>query len=239
MTALIRGEIIKAATTRTMLAYAAIAVAFAIAQTLVTILAVSIDLTAVTEKKAAIAGLPVLLLLLGIVGAAGEHRHRTAAPAVLVGGRDSGVLLLARACAYAVTGVAVAVPALAVTLAIGLPLLAGEPGAALGAGDVALVAGGSLLAAALSASFGVALGALVRNQVVAVTGTLVVMLIVLPLVQALSGTVLDLTPFGAAQGFAGETLTTLSWGQAGLVLAGWTLVALIAATVVERRRDIA
>jgi uncharacterized membrane protein YGL010W len=62
---------------------------------------------------------------------------------------------------------------------------------------------------------------------------------VLPLVQALSGTVLDLTPFGAAQGVAGATLATLSWGEAGLVLVGWTLVALIAAIVVERRRDIA
>ena len=47
-----------------------------------------------------------------------------------------------------------------------------------------------------------ALGALVRNQVVAVTGTLVVIFVVLPLVQAINGTVLDLTPFGAAQGVA-------------------------------------
>jgi ABC-2 type transport system permease protein len=239
MTALIRGEIIKAATTRTILAYAAMAVVLAVAQVLVTILAASSDLTAPADKKAAIAGLPLLLLLLGIVGAAGEYRHRTVAPAVLVTGRDGGVMLLARAGAYAVTGVAVAALATVITLAVGLPLLAGESGTSLGAGDVALVAGGSLLAAALSASFGVALGALVRNQVVAVTGTLVVIFVVLPLVQALSGTVLDLTPFGAAQGVAGATLATLSWGEAGLVLVGWTLVALIAAIVVERRRDIA
>jgi hypothetical protein len=239
MTALIRGEIIKAATTRTILAYAAMAVVLAVAQVLVTILAASSDLTAPADKKAAIAGLPLLLLLLGIVGAAGEYRHRTVAPAVLVTGRDGGVMLLARAGAYAVTGVAVAALATVITLAVGLPLLADESGTSLGAGDVALVAGGSLLAAALSASFGVALGALVRNQVVAVTGTLVVIFVVLPLVQALSGTVLDLTPFGAAQGVAGATLATLSWGEAGLVLVGWTLVALIAAIVVERRRDIA
>jgi hypothetical protein len=239
MTALIRGEIIKATTTRTIYAYAAIAALLALAHVLVTVLALSGDLTAAAEKKAVIAGLPVLLLLFGIVGAAGEHRHRTVAPAVLVSGRDGGVLLLARAGAYAAVAVAVAALASIVSLAVGLPLLAGEAGASLGTGDVAVVAGGSLLAAALSAGFGVALGALVRNQVVAVTGTLVVMFIVLPLVQALSGTVLDLTPFGAAQGVAGETLTTLSWGEAGLVLAGWTLVALIAATVVERRRDVA
>ena len=102
MTALIRGEIIKATTTRTILAYAAMAVVLAVAQVLVTILAKTADLTALADKKEAIAGLPMLLMLLGIVGAAGEYRHRTAAPAVLVTGRDGGVLLLARAVAYAV-----------------------------------------------------------------------------------------------------------------------------------------
>jgi ABC-2 type transport system permease protein len=239
MTGLIRGEIIKATTTRTILAYAALAVVLAIAQVLVTILATSSDLTALASKKEAIAGLPLLLLLLGIVGAAGEYRHRTVAPAVLVTGRDGGFMLLTRAGAYAITGVAVAALATVITLAVGLPLLAGESGTALAAADVALVAGGSLLAAALSAIFGVALGALVRNQVVAVTGTLVVIFVALPLVQAFSGTLLDLTPFGAAQGVAGARLATLSWSEAGLVLLGWTLLALIAAMVAERRRDIA
>ena len=239
MTALIRGEIIKATTTRTILAYAAMAVVLAVGQVLVTILATSSDLTALADKKEALAGLPLLLLLLGIVGAAGEHRHRTVAPAVLVTGRDGGFMLLARAGAYAITGVAVAALATVITLAVGLPLLAAESGTGLAAADVALVAGGSLLAAALSAMFGVAVGALVRNQVAAVTGTLVVMFVALPLVQALSGTALDLTPFGAAQGVAGSTLATLSWVEAGVVLVGWTLLALIAAVVGERRRDIA
>jgi ABC-2 type transport system permease protein len=239
MTAPIRGEIIKATTTRTILVYAAMATVLAVAQVLVTILATSSDLTALADKKEAIAGLPLVLLLLGIVGAAGEHRHRTVAPAVLVSGRDGGVMLLARAAAYAITGVAVAALAMVSSLAVGLPLLASESGTALAFGDVVLVAGGSLLAAALSAMLGVALGALVRNQVAAVTGTLVVIFVALPLVHALSATALDLTPFGAAQGVAGATLAALSWSEAGLVLVGWTLVALIAAIAAERRRDIA
>jgi ABC-2 type transport system permease protein len=239
MTALIKGEIIKTTTTRTILAYVAMAVVLAVTQVLVTILATSSDLTTVADKQEAIAGLPLVLLLFGIVGAAGEYRHRTVAPSVLVSGRDGGFMLLARAGAYAITGVAVAALATVITLTVGLPLLAGESGKALAAADVALVAGGSLLAAALSAMFGVALGALVRNQVVAVTGTLVVLFVALPLVHALSATLLDLTPFGAAQGVAGATLATLSWSGACLVLVGWTLVALIAAVIAERRRDIA
>ena len=239
MTTLIRGELIKAITTRTIFAYAAMAVVLAVGQVLASLLPGWGDLMSQDDKKEALGGLPLLVLLLAIVGAAGEYRHRTAAPAALVAGRDAGRLLVARAGAYAVAGAAVAALATVITLAVGLPLLADRPGPVVSAGDVALIAGGSLVAAALLAVFGVALGALVRNQVAAVTGTLIVIFVVLPLVQALSGTILDVTPFGAAQGVAGAGLTTLSTGAAAVVLVGWTLVALVAAVVGETRRDIA
>jgi hypothetical protein len=239
MTTLISGELIKAITTRTIFAYAAMAVVLAVGQVLASLLPGWGDLMSQDDKKEALGGLPLLVLLFAIVGAAGEYRHRTAAPAALVAGRDAGRLLVARAGAYAVAGAAVAALATVITLAVGLPLLADRPGPAVSAGDVALIAGGSLVAAALSAVFGVALGALVRNQVAAVTGTLVVIFVVLPLVQALSGTILDVTPFGAAQGVAGAGLETLSIRAAGVVLVGWTVAALIAAIVTERRRDIA
>jgi hypothetical protein len=72
-----------------------------------------------------------------------------------------------------------------------------------------------------------------------VTGTLVVIFVVLPLVGVISPTALDVTPFGAAQGVAGAGLETLSIGAAGAILAGWTVAALSAALVTERRRDIA
>ena len=236
---LVRGELIKAITTRTILAFAAMAVVLAVGQVLASLLPGWGDLMSQDDKKEALGGLPLLVLLLALVGAAGEYRHRTAAPAALVAGRDRGRLLLARAGAYAVAGVAVAALATTVTLAVGLPLLADRPGQAVSAGDVALIAGGSLVAAALSSAFGVALGALVRNQVAAVTGTLLVIFIVLPLVGVISPTALDVTPFGAAQGVAGAGLETLSIGAAGAVLAGWTVTALSAAIVTERRRDIA
>jgi ABC-2 type transport system permease protein len=239
MTTLIRGELIKAITTRTIFAYAAMAVVLAVGQVLASLLPGWGDLMSQDDKKEALGGLPLLVLLLAIVGAAGEYRHRTAAPAALVAGRDAGRLLVARAGAYAVAGAAVAALATVITLAVGLPLLADRPGPVVSAGDVALIAGGSLVAAALLAVFGVALGALVRNQVAAVTGTLIVIFVGLPLVQALSGTILDVTPFGAAQGVAGAGLTTLSTGAAAVVLVSWTLVALVAAVVGERRRDIA
>ena len=81
MTALLRGELIKVVTTRTLLGYAALGVAVAIANVL--IITLSQDLTTAADKQEAIAGLPMLLILFGLVGAAGEYRHRTAAPAAL------------------------------------------------------------------------------------------------------------------------------------------------------------
>ena len=238
MTALLRGELIKTATTRTLFAYAAIGVALVVANVLI-VTQFSSELDHVSDKREAIAGLPILLLLLGLVGAAGEYRHRTAGPAALAAGRGGGRLLLARAGAYAVTGLAVALLLAAVSLAIGLPLLASEPGAALGFGDVAAVAGGSLLAAALSAMMGVAVGALVRNQVAAVIGTLILIFVVSPLLNVVDEASLELTPWGAAAVLAGEPRENVSWGGAAVILAAWTAPLLIAAIMAERRRDVA
>jgi ABC-2 type transport system permease protein len=238
MTALVRGELIKTVSTRTVLGYAAGAVGLAILTVLIEILEAD-TLVSASDKQQTLAGLPILLLLFGIVGAAGEYRHRTAAPAALFGGRGRGQVLLARAAAYAVTGAGVAALALVATLGIGLPLLANEPGPALDAGDIALVVGGSLLAAALSGIMGVAVGALVRNQVAAVIGALILMFVVTPLLETVSEKLVDFTPFGAALIVAGDTAYSgLSWGAAALVLAGWTLPLAVLALVFEGRRDL-
>jgi ABC-2 type transport system permease protein len=238
MTALLRGELIKTVTTRTLFGYAALGAALAIAQVL--ILTLSKDLLTVADKQEAIAGLPMLLILFGIVGAAGEYRHRTAAPAALAAGGRRGRLLLARAVAYALAGFVLGALTVTVALALGLPLLSGEPGPGLGSGKIAAVATGSVVGAGLCAIMGVAAGALVRSQVAGVVGALLLMFLGMPLLAIADETAAELTPFGAAVGLAGDpTLETLSRGEAGLVLAAWTLPLLLAAIVVERRRDLA
>jgi ABC-2 type transport system permease protein len=236
MTAVLKGELIKTVSTRTVLAYTAGALAFALLNLLVSALAD--DLVSVEDKRTAISGFPILLLLLGIVGAAGEYRHRTAAPAALAAGRDRGRVLMGRAAAYALTGAAVATLALAVTFAVGLPLLAEEPGPALDGGDLVLIGAGSVLAAAISAIMGVAVGALARNQVAAVVGTLLLLFVATPLLQLVSQTMFELTPFAAATTVAGDTAENLSWGGSLLVLVGWTLPLAAAAILLERRRDV-
>ena len=64
MTALMRGELIKAVTTRTLFGYAGLGVALVIANVLI-VTQFSSELDHVSDKQEAIAGLPVLLLLLG------------------------------------------------------------------------------------------------------------------------------------------------------------------------------
>jgi hypothetical protein len=239
MTALIRGELIKTFSTRTLLGYAVTGVALAIANVVI-VTQFSGHLDRVSDKREAIAGLPIIVLLFGLVGATGEYRHRTAAPAVLAAGRDRGLLLLARAGAFALTGLAVGALMVAVALVLGLPLLAAHSGPGLGSHDVALVAGGSPIAAALSAIMGVAAGALVRNQVAGVVGALILALVVSPLIAVIDETAVEFTPFGAAFALAGDPQAgTLSWGADALLLVAWTVPLLIAAIVTERHRDLA
>jgi ABC-2 type transport system permease protein len=239
MSALMRGELIKTVTTRTLFGYAALAVILAIANVL--ILTLSKDLLTAADKQEAIAGLPMLLILFGLVGAAGEYRHRTAAPAALATGGRRGRLLVARAGAYAIAGLVLGALTTAVTLALGLPLLSGEGGPGLGSGEIAAVAAGTIGGAALCAIMGVAAGALVRSQVAGVVGALILMFIGMPLLNVADETAAELSPFGAAVVLAGDPAVggTLSWGLAGLVLAAWTVPLLYAAIVVERRRDLA
>jgi ABC-2 type transport system permease protein len=238
MTALVRGELIKTLTTRTVFAYAALGVALAIANVLIVTL--SEDLRTAADKQGAIAGLPMLFILFGLVGAAGEYRHRTAAPAALAVGGRRGRLLLARAGAYALAGLVLGTLAVAVTLALGLPLLSREPGPSLGAGTIGGVAAGSVIGAALCAIMGVAAGALVRSQVGGVVGALILMFIATPLLIQVSEKAAGVTPIGAVVTLAGDPVADeLSREAAGLVLAAWTVPLLIAAVLLERRRDLA
>src|SRR5262249_22029444 len=184
----------------------------------VLIVTLSHDLVTVSDKQGAIAGLTPLLILFGIVGAAGEYRHRTAAPAALAAAGRRGRLLLARAGAYAVTALALGTLAAAGALGVGLPPLGRERGPDLGSGEIAAVAAGSAISAALCAAIGVAAGALVRNQVVGVIGALVLMFVAMPLLNIVDKTAAEVTPFGAAVVLAGRpSRHTPPWRPAGHV----------------------
>ncbi|MFI7276542.1 ABC transporter permease [Streptomyces sp. NPDC049879] len=239
MSPLLRGELIKTTTTRTFPGFALGCVAFAILNVLVVAVG-SGGLDEVAEKEEALAALPVLLLLWGLVGAAGEYRHRTAAPAALVARRGRGAVLSARIAAYALTGLLLGTLTTLVSVGLALPLLSGHPGPGLTVADVRAVAAGNLVAFVLSAILGAALGALIRSPVLGVVVLLIVNFAVVPLLSGVSEAMVNLTPFGAAGILSRMTHhTTLTVAEAGWVLAAWTAAVVLVAVAAERRRDLA
>ena len=79
-----------------------------------------------------------------------------------------------------------------------------------------------------------------RSQVFGVVLLLVLNFAVVPLLAAAQEALANLTPFGALSVLSRMTHdTTLTVTQAGLVVAGWTATAVVAALISERVRDLA
>jgi ABC-2 type transport system permease protein len=238
MSRLINGELIKLRTTRTALGFTAGVVVLTLAIVLITVL--SGHPTTIADKRSALAvgsGVSALLLVFGVVGAGAEYRHQTLAPALLVApGR--GRLLAARVVAYGLAGLAIGIVMTIVAFALALPLLAGRPGPTLGGSDYVRAGGGGLLAMFISTMLGVGVGTLVGKQVPAVIATMVWIFILEPL-SGLLGEISKFTIGQSETSIGGDTGgNVLPWGAACLVLLAWTAAFLIAAAVVDHRRDI-
>jgi hypothetical protein len=236
--ALIRGEMIKVRTTRTALGFALSAVLLVLAFVLITILAT--DPTTAQEKRDAFnvgGALSVPLLLFGIVGATGEFRHRTLAPAVLISPHRAR-LTFARLVAYIFTAALMGVAMVVIALAVGLPLLAGEPGPGLASDDYVTVIAGGIAAAVLCCALGVGVGVLVRNQVAGVVGALVWMFILEPLMPLIDDVLVKGSIIGAAGALGGADSDEVSWAGALLVLSAWAGVFMLAGLLVDARRDV-
>jgi ABC-2 type transport system permease protein len=239
VSALVRGELIKLRTTRTALGFTAAVVVLTLAIVLITILAG--DPKTVTDKRSALAvgsNISALLLVFGVVGAGAEYRHRTLAPALLVApGRSR--LLAARVIAYGLAGLIIGIVMTIVTLAIGLPLLAGQAGPDLAAGDYLRACGGGLVAILLATMLGVGVGTLVGSQVPAVIGTMIWIFVLEPL-SGLIDHIVKYTVGQTATSLGGDTGgEVLPWGAAFLVMLAWTAMFLLAAALVDGRRDVA
>jgi ABC-2 type transport system permease protein len=113
-----------------------------------------------------------LALLLGVVGMAGEYRHGTITTTLLAAPRRWDVVV-AKAAAHTLTGAAMAVVTLVVSLAVAVLWLLSAGVAVEVTGDVVRVAGALVLSTALHGAIGVAAGALLRNQTAAVGVVLV------------------------------------------------------------------
>jgi ABC-2 type transport system permease protein len=245
VTALLEAELLKLRTTRTFVALAGIAVA-----TSVLIAGLTSLLSEPTEKSVLTDVFTsdtssLFILILAIVGISGEWRHRTITSS-LVAAPDRLRFLAAKTLAFAAAGlvlslliaIAVSITGFAVLSARDLPV----PDAGALAGQV----GRNAIVAALLGAFGVGIGALVRNQPVAIVGVLIASFVVEPAVLGLAPDVGRFGPFvGLPVGVQDIPASDLGFDDvllppalAGLAMLAWIGAAFAAGAALLNRRDV-
>lgn len=185
----------------------------------------------------------VVALVFGILTATQELRFGMTTSVYLVTPRRSRVLL-AKLAAAALGGLVLAVAVLAMALVLGALVIGLRDGNVTWSAELVEVLVGGVVLMMLYAVLGVALGALVRNQIVAVVGALVWLLLVEQLVIQLLPLIGRWTPSGAAVAVLqlGSSATTkgdlLSPWLGALVFALYVAAIAGAAAVLTPRRDV-
>jgi len=238
--ALLAAELIKVRTTRTFFALAGVAIA-----TSLLLVGLVASLTEPTEESVltdvfASDTSSIFILILAIVGITGEWRHRTITSSLLAA-PDRIRFLIAKTVAFAVAGAALSI-AIAVAIAIlGFGILSARGLPTPGAADLLELYARNAAVAALLGAFGVGVGALVRNQPVAIVGVFVLALVVEPLLIGLAPSVGRFGPIIALpNGIVGvgvEEDFFAALPAAALMLA-WIGVLFAAGAALLRRRDL-
>jgi ABC-type transport system involved in multi-copper enzyme maturation permease subunit len=243
MIALVRSELLKLRTTRTALVLVLGMVALIVLVTLLNALVT--DEAFLIERKNQFQVLAngsiasAFAAILGVLSVTTEFRHGTIRPTFTVEPRRSRVLLAKLA---ALTLASLVLGAVGIGLSYGIGKLCldarGEPWLVTG-GDVRLIVVGGLAATLLWGAFGLAIGAIVRNQVGALVGLLIWSLFVEGILFALVPSVGRFLP-----GRAGNVLTQIDTPHQLSVTAGvllfcaYVVVAGVAGAAVTERRDV-
>jgi ABC-2 type transport system permease protein len=181
-----------------------------------------------------------VMLVIGIVIGAGEHRDRTMVGTLLAEPRR-GRIVAAKLVTSGAVGAAVGASVFASTYAVAVALFAIRGVHTLPI-DVTGLALGTVLVTACYAVLGVALGTLTRNLMTAIVAGLIwVTVIELAILQPLVPSLAKWLPTGAAVALTtvrhtGDQL--LAPGAAALVLLGWALAVCIVAMRTSVRREV-
>ncbi|OMQ14623.1 ABC transporter permease [Modestobacter sp. VKM Ac-2676] len=183
----------------------------------------------------------ILSLVLGIIGMTQEYRHRTATPTFLAT-PHRGRVVIAKLIAYLVAAIPFALAACAVAVVV-VVVYAGARGSAPSlTGDNLEVLAGATVSIVMYAVIGVGVGALFRNQVGAIVGSLVYLFIIESIIGGIPATadVYKWLPGGAAAALTAvnEGPDLLNQWQGGLLLLGYGLVAAVLGTLLAVRRDV-
>ena len=244
MTRLLHAELLKLRTTRTFVALAGCAVASSLLLVILTTSLGTVDEAAFRDLLASNPG-ATFILLMGVLGITGEWRHRTIASSVLAA-PDRVRLLAAKTIAYAIAGVVVSLVVTTSIMLAGTLIVSGRGEATLTLIDLADVLWRSLAVGALLGALGVGVGALLRNQIVAVTALLILGLVLEP---TLVGLVPEVGRFGPTVGAPSGILdiavdrgnapaALLAPGLAAAVSIAWASATFASAAALLRRRDL-
>ncbi|CAN5339727.1 ABC transporter permease [soil metagenome] len=183
----------------------------------------------------------VFFLILGIIGMTQEYRHRTATPTFLVSPRR-GQVILAKLLTYLGISLLFAVVVNAVVVAVALPWLSAKGAPVSLSGDNLEVLLSSIGGAALYGMVGVGVGALLRNQVAAVVGSLIYLFVAEPILRGVPATAsaYKYLPGGTLESITATTTNTdlLQRWQGALLLTGYGIVLAVAGWIFAVRRDI-
>ncbi|MGI8535131.1 MAG: hypothetical protein ACR2K2_01280 [Mycobacteriales bacterium] len=249
MTTLIRAELLKLRTVRLPLWLLLTTLALVLLGVLATVLTAGLegaplerdDPQLLARAVASASGGNVVVLILGILTLTQEFRFGTATPTFLITPKR-GRVLAAKLVATALTGLAFAMVSAVLAVGLSAALIPLRDGVVTWDATVLQVLLGVVLVMVLYGPIGIAVGALVRNQIAAVVGALAWIFVAEQLLIALLPDVGRWTPGGASSAVLqlGDLATTRGellpvWGGALLLVAYAVVLSAVAARLTLRR----
>lgn len=246
MRALLEAELLKLRTTRTFAALAGVAVATSVLITVLTSLLTEPTEESVLTDIFTSDTSSLFILILAIVGISGEWRHRTITSSLLAA-PDRIRFLAAKTLAFAAAGLILSVAISIAVAIVGFAILSARDLPVPEAGELMAQIGRNAILAALLGAFGVGIGAVVRNQPVAIVGVLVFSFALEPALLALAPDVARFGPFGGLplgvqdippQDVGFNDVDLLGPWLAALGMLAWIGATFTAGAVLLRRRDL-
>ncbi len=199
---------------------------------------------AVTNIYASVGGASVFVLILGIIAMSGEYRNQTISSTFLATPKRQ-MVIFAKMITYSILAFAIALLMWIATVIVATILLTTVEHAPVDWTKVIQILGGALLGLVLYAILGVAIGALITNQVAAVVIALVWIFVVEALLTVFVDWIGKWLPGGALNSILQATNTSgfggtdaLSVPAAALLLISYAVILAIAAVVMTNRKDI-
>jgi ABC-2 type transport system permease protein len=239
MNALLKAELLKLRTTRTFAVVVGVSALFSV---MLAVLGATFQKDITAHELFTNNSITYVIVLLGAIGMTGEWRHRTITSTILAS-PDRVRLLSAKVVASAAAGVVLVFLVTVLTMIAGTIALKAGDHATLGVGGLADVMWRNLAVAAVLGPFGVAIGAIGRNQIVTVVALIAVASFLEPQLFAASHAVGQFGPLAEAPSavLGGSSATAdgmLAAGPALAVMVAWAAAAFGVAAIRLRNRDL-